>query len=342
MKLIPEADFARWNQFIRSAEYGTLFHTTWWYRAWGIEPQVYARENAQGEFEIGMILHVSRYGGARAIRYPPWTPINGPVFRAPRAVKRSEQYRQIKANLEDCLRSLPHLSLYDFTLPLEVEDVQPFLWHGFEVLPAYTYVLQASERENWPQHMAKDRKRKLNRAQKEAEERGYVIECNEDVNAVGALLLRTAGRQNFSLDTTLDRFARWWSRVQQQDAGRLYLLRDGNGRPVCATVLVWDNRTAYYLAGGIDPEVRDSNSANTLLFERMIRDTHAQGRNFDFEGSTIPGIEYFFRSWGGQLRHRLRVVKLTSPILYTIWHAHRYVTRYDFLKSRARSREDRG
>src|ERR1700730_3855656 len=94
MMLIPEADFARWDQFVRSAEYGTLFHTTWWYCAWGMKPQVYARENAQGEFEIGMILHISRYAGARAVRYPPWTLTNGPVFRAPSAVKRSEQYGQ--------------------------------------------------------------------------------------------------------------------------------------------------------------------------------------------------------------------------------------------------------
>ena len=110
--------------------------------------------------------------------------------------------------------------------------------------------------------------------------------------------------------------AAWWNAVQCQKAGRAYLLRDRDGRPASATVMVHDNAPAYYLGGGIRRDLRQGSIFNVFLFHRMIDDAHAMGLDFDFEGSVLPGVERFFRSLGGQLRPLYRVLKFPSPIAY--------------------------
>ncbi len=120
----------------------------------------------------------------------------------------------------------------------------------------------------------------------------------------------------------------WWNAVQRQKAGRTYLLRDGEGRPASATIMVHDHRTAYYLGGGIRRDLRQGSMFNVFLFHRMIADAHGMGLDFDFEGSILPGVERFFRSLGGQLQPLYRVVKFPSPMAYSIWHAYRYWTKH--------------
>jgi hypothetical protein len=63
-----------------------------------------------------------------------------------------------------------------------------------------------------------------------------------------------------------------------------------------------------------------------LIMHRMIEAAHARGLDFDFEGSVLPGVEAFFRSFGGQLRPFYRVTKFPSPAAYLVWCAHHYWT----------------
>jgi len=56
----------------------------------------------------------------------------------------------------------------------------------------------------------------------------------------------------------------------------------------------------------------------------MIRDCHECGLTFDFEGSVLPGVEGFFRDWGGVLRPKYRLVKIRTPWSYAAWSLHRW------------------
>ena len=62
------------------------------------------------------------------------------------------------------------------------------------------------------------------------------------------------------------------------------------------------------------------------LVERMILDAHARGLTFDFEGSVIPGVERFFRGWGGRCVPKYRAVKIRRCWTYAAWALHRYWT----------------
>jgi len=92
--------------------------------------------------------------------------------------------------------------------------------------------------------------------------------------------------------------------------------------------LVFGIGFSHYLAGGIRADARRGPMElwSRVLFDRMIRDSHQRGLTFDFEGSMLPGVEQFFRGWGGVRMPIWRVIKMTKPWTYAMWSLHRFLT----------------
>src|SRR5262249_11872295 len=134
--------------------------------------------------------------------------------------------------------------------------------------------------------------------------------------------------KQFKVERLDERFAAWWQAIRDHGVGCGYLLRDKAGAPMAADILIWDQRTAYSVLGGIRADLRKDSRVGTILLERMIRDAHGRGLDFDFEGSALPGVERFMRSFGGELRPMARVVKICSPVTFAVWQTHRYLTRH--------------
>jgi lipid II:glycine glycyltransferase (peptidoglycan interpeptide bridge formation enzyme) len=75
---------------------------------------------------------------------------------------------------------------------------------------------------------------------------------------------------------------------------------------------VWDNNRAYYLVGSKNPEIKD-NRAVTALIWHAIKESNRLGKaSFDFEGSMDPGVEHFFRNFGGERTLYMMLRKNTS------------------------------
>jgi hypothetical protein len=82
--------------------------------------------------------------------------------------------------------------------------------------------------------------------------------------------------------------------------------------------------------GGSDDEAQTGlyRYVKRLLIERMICDAHERNLTFDFEGSVLPGIEPFFRGWGGKRVAKYRVTKIPRLWTYMAWSLHGYWTRH--------------
>jgi hypothetical protein len=77
-----------------------------------------------------------------------------------------------------------------------------------------------------------------------------------------------------------------------------------NDEPMASLFLVWDNKRSYYIGAGINQNSRGIMSLltwNAIKFSKEL-----SLREFDFEGSSVPTIEMYFRKFGGVIR----------PILY--------------------------
>jgi hypothetical protein len=324
--LLPPAEHDRWDAFALSAGCGTIFHTAWWHRAWGIEPVIRTVEDGQGRIEAGICYCVGRRFGVRAIVRPPLTGLNGPLFSPLDGSVRHRQNTHRKKMLLSVIQSLPRLGAYDFMLRPGDADVMPFSWNGFATMMYYTYVLPCGERGTWLNHASKTQRWSVRRAAREAAEKGFTVEEGPPLDDVGHLLNETAEYKNYSTGRYRGRLAAWWRAVQERGAGTAYLLRDGGGQAASVALMVYDGHCAYYVAGGIRRDLRQGSLVNVLLMHRMIEAAHARGLDFDFEGSTLPGVERFFRSFGGELRPLHRVLKFPSLLAYLTWHAYHYWT----------------
>jgi CelD/BcsL family acetyltransferase involved in cellulose biosynthesis len=84
--------------------------------------------------------------------------------------------------------------------------------------------------------------------------------------------------------------------------------------PVAACFCIHDAQRAYYMLGGVDEEHGAAAAAPMAMFA-CIRHARDLGLEvYDFEGSMVPGIEQYFRSFGGTLTPLYRVVKASLPI----------------------------
>ena len=87
---------------------------------------------------------------------------------------------------------------------------------------------------------------------------------------------------------------------------RLFGIRDSEGQLLAATYIIWDRFRSYYLLGGYQeegPSAETARIATTVAIWEAMRFTREDLglRTLDLEGSMIPGVELFFRKFGGVL-----------------------------------------
>ena len=112
MQLLAESESEVWDRFVSETENATLFHTHWWYQAWGLSARIYVRKDQDAKIEAGLLLHVRKFFGVKAVLRPPLTPRNGPIFCAARSGNRSSRYVHFKKEMLSAIESLPRLGFY--------------------------------------------------------------------------------------------------------------------------------------------------------------------------------------------------------------------------------------
>lgn len=331
MQPLPESEYGAWDRFVAGLKTATVFHTAWWHRAWDADVTIHARKNENGVIEAGIPLHISAprmlpgFLNIRGIRRPPLTPVNGPVFSECGKTQRCTRYAHVKKELFDAIETLPEVDYYNFGLWRHCTDLMPFVWNGFETRVHYTYVIRAADVEEWRKNMSSNTRRFLKGAHKEAGASGYTVEEEPAFEEIVPLFVETTLVKGLTARDVAARLPRWWEAVRKNRAGKSYLIRDGEGKAICASAMVWDSHTAYYLVSGMKKETRMGSHLNMILVERMVTDALEMGLDFDFEGSTVPGVERFFRGWGGELHPCYMVYKIPSAFAYILWNVHRYL-----------------
>jgi hypothetical protein len=325
---LPPGRHGEWDDFVASSHQGSAFQATWWYRAWGFEPVVQVLQGADQKIEAGICYAVGWRFGTRAIVRPLCTAGNGPVFRPGGGQGRYKELTHAKQMTLLAIQSLPKLGFYDLRLRPADRDLMPYLWNGFETYVGYTYVIPVAEKDHWAEGAAKSTRKELRRAAREVVEQAYRIEENPEARDMLPLIQDTVAAKQARFPQLETKFSAWWQAIRAHGAGCGFLLRDKNGAPMAADILVWDQHTAYSVLGGIRADLRNDSRVGTILLERMVREAHGRGLDFDFEGSVVPGVERFMRSFGGELRSMCRVVKIRSPLTFCVWQAHRYFTQH--------------
>lgn len=318
MRLSFVEDYADWDKFVRQSSDGTIFHTSYWYRAWGLIPKLMTVRDEGGRILSGHIVSERRRGFISFHSRPPFTQQNGPVVNFATTEGNCRIAESAREHIIFHLAHLPKMSLIDIKLSFRQQDLLPYLWEKYNFKPYYTYIIPPSKKETWIAHLTKPHRRNLKLSLQTLKTNSDLICSDLTISETYNVFAETANHGSFRIPSR-DRMEKWWQHLKDRDSIRVYGYLDSNLGLIAVTLMVWDQHHAYYLLGGILNKVRAGTKANFALFDRMIRDAHDMGLAFDFEGSVLPGVERFFRGWGGDLKLMIRALRFSSystEILY--------------------------
>jgi lipid II:glycine glycyltransferase (peptidoglycan interpeptide bridge formation enzyme) len=188
---------------------------------------------------------------------------------------------------------LPAYDYFSQNFHYSVENWLPFYWKGFQQTTCYTYVIDDltnldQVRSEFQKNIRYDIQKASKRLRVHSE---YGIDKFLDVNEL------TFSRQGLPLPYSRAFVYRLDDACSARSARKIFFAEDESGRVHAVAYIVWDERSAYYLMGGGDPELRASGATSLVLWE-AIKFSHQVSRRFDFEGSMIEPIERFFRAFG--------------------------------------------
>ncbi|MDR2765477.1 MAG: GNAT family N-acetyltransferase [Tannerella sp.] len=191
-------------------------------------------------------------------------------------------------------RLKPRFFLQNF--PYTFTDWLPFYWAGYRQTTRYTYLLHnLKDTEHLWNGMNQNLRRNIRKAREQYRitvQKGIPV---DDFLRIQAQTFERQHKRNTQPDEVLRRLVNV-CRARQQ--GELWGGYDDAGRLHAAAFVAWQKRSAYYLAGGGDPSLRFSGAHSLVLWE-AIRFAAGHSETFDFEGSMLPGVERFFREFGG-------------------------------------------
>ncbi|MDR1455929.1 MAG: GNAT family N-acetyltransferase [Tannerella sp.] len=203
-----------------------------------------------------------------------------------------ERRQSLCRQLVDRLKSRVFLQRFPYTFT----DWLPFYWAGYRQTTRYTYLLHnLKDAESLWDGMNRNLRRNIRKARDTCRITVRTGIPVDDFLRMQSLTFERQHRKNRQPDGVLRRLVDV-CRARQQ--GELWGGYDETGRLHAAAFVVWQKRSAYYLAGGGDPSLRHSGAHSLVLWE-AIRFAAGRSDTFDFEGSMLPGVERFFREFGG-------------------------------------------
>ena len=176
----------------------------------------------------------------------------------------------------------------------EFTDWLPFYWDGYSQTTRYTYILNGiKDTDRLFSNMSQQIRRNIRNAEEQT-----VTVCNVmDTDEFLKIQSLTFKRQNKRNTQSPDVLRRLIDVSRERGQGDIFGGYDKAGNLHAAAFVVWQNSSAYYIAGGGDPALRSSGAQSLVLWE-AIKHVSQYTDTFDFEGSMLPGVERFFREFG--------------------------------------------
>jgi len=266
-------------------------------------------EDADGNLEGVLVYHMRKHLGFRIILMPMQTPYNGIYILHKEEHKTSSRIAYENQVSEKLLSALPTHALYYQQYSPQIQNLLSHTWLEYKHTSRYTYLLDLtnkSEEELWNQLKAKARNtiRKAMKVSviKEIDFSEFWDHCETSfVNK----------KQNNPYNKEV--LSKLYSHYSLSGNCKIYAcIGNEDSKIFGATFCISDNDTTYYMSGYHNPAYDDIGAMSYLLWYNI---THTDSLTFDFEGSMIKPIEYFFRAFGGELTPHHKVWKVNNPIL---------------------------
>lgn len=282
-----------------------LFFRTWWLEMTG------ADWDAAIVQEDGVVKAIWPYtrekkAGINIIRNPLLTPYLGPLFFLSPDLKPNKRFTKEDKLYKKLWAQMPDWDFFDVQCLPGYNNFLPFHHQGFDHTQKITYHISLEQDEGVIFSSLKSSERNhIRQAERELE----IIDAAGYIDLFYELHKDTLTRKGEKYPYTSDYFKNLIDTTVKNNAGLNLAVRNSKGEICAAIHAVHDHRTMYLLLSATN-KLAMHTGAIALLIWAAIRSAKQMGLEiFDFEGSMDPGIEMFFRSFGGE---RLTYLSCTS------------------------------
>lgn len=211
--------------------------------------------------------------------------------------KQEKIHRNERDLLTELISKLPSFDKFSYNLNSEIINYLPFTWAGFTQSSLTTFQIKYpfDEGEIW-----KELKSSVRRDIRRADEELTVKPV--DCHILYDMVTNTFKRKNKSPKYSLELIESLYSELTKRNRGQIFGAVDATGKVHAAQMLVHDCDVSYYLIGGFDPESQIPGAVSLLLWN-AIKVSHGLKNTFDFEGSSVQGVEKYFSSFGAEVVH---------------------------------------
>ncbi len=214
----------------------------------------------------------------------------------------------------------PHLTpysgiLYDFNNNLNDADLKVAFAKGLALMPnssaleldsypnafpsnatasiKITHVLNITDKDTIYGTFKKALKRQLKKA-----DLNLIVQTSADIKPLLSLNSASLKRQNTTQHFDTQLAEKLFDYSKKESKGQLFYNRDEHGNIHAGLWVVYDREKMYYLLGGSNPDFLGSGAMGQLLWTAIQLCIDLKLSQFDFEGSNVPGIARFFKTFG--------------------------------------------
>lgn len=292
--LLNTEDYPKWDEFVDESPQGSIFCYSWW-----------LKESTNDDFRISAVINNDRiiagmalpYYQSRNIRHPQITQTLGMLYRNlddmrySKKLEREKEYvNQIMDLVDNNIKTFNMYFNHNFTNWL------PFYWRGYKQTTRYTYVLDYKDRsvdDLW-MNLSKTHRQAI----KKTENLGLNCELSDDIGDFYQVNKKTFENQGLKIPYTFDFLRRMDDALKKRNRRTIFRVVDSNGVTNATSYFINDDKSAYYLMSGADPEKKDNGSQILSLWKGIVHYIDKVDL-FDFEGSMMEKIENNNRKFGG-------------------------------------------
>ncbi len=238
---------------------------------------------------------IDRKAGISIMRSPKMTPYLGPQVFFPADMKESNRDSFEYDTIAELLKLLPDAPVWDLAVQPGIKQAGLLQHYGLTPQVRQTFIVDLGVDEaTLLANMKETTRRNIKQAEKEC------VITNEPacINELFEFHKHTLGRKEKGIAHSLADLQQLLQACIANNAGALWVARQ-NGVIQGACWMVWDQNFCYSIMNGQNPQ-SESSKAMSLLHWHSMKEAQKMGlRQFDFEGSMDPGVERFFRSFGG-------------------------------------------
>jgi len=297
----------QYREWAETCTHLPVFWQPWWLdavcpHAWGV-----CLAKDEGGKIIGVLPYfLTRKWGLSAIDMPALTPYLGPWYDFPAQLKLTNRYALEHTIQTELIKQLPAVFFFRQRWHPQLVNALPFRWNRYRLEIKYTYCLNLDAQEVFSGFASALRNNISNAAKR------YTLERSISGEGFYAMNGHAFAAQKMKMPYTEVQFQKLAGQAQFHQAQSVYWDTEPNSaKKVAAIYIAKDQNYAYLLATGRIPEAHSG--AVAWLIWQALQDLTQEGiKVFDFEGSSLRGVEGFFRQFGGELKMGL-VIRAVRP-----------------------------